>query len=217
MITMAYIGNGKATNRYHLPFSQQVAGLKIKTIYARHDNSPWPKQPGVAYTTNIDDIWNDPEVTLVAITTPPAAHYELAMAALTHGKNVLLEKPFTETAAQAKELFAFAKKQGLLLEGYQNRRFDSDFLTVQKVIESGKLGQVYEVENNFDYYRPQSSEQSTGYSRLGSFYTVTPCTQWIKCCHTGVLQSPFSMTCIRCWGRAMMPITSILICIIPRA
>lgn len=169
MITMAYIGNGKATNRYHLPFSQQVAGLKIKTIFARHDNSPWPKQPSIAYTTNIDDIWNDPEVTLVAITTPPAAHYELAMAALAHGKNVLLEKPFTETAAQAKELFAFAKKQGLLLEGYQNRRFDSDFLTVQKVIESGKLGQIYEVENNFDYYRPQSSEQSTGYSRLGSF------------------------------------------------
>ena len=169
MITMAYIGNGKATNRYHLPFSRQVKDIRVKTIYARHDDSPWAKLPDVKYTTNINDIWDDPEIQLVAITTPPQAHFELAKAALDHGKNVLLEKPFTATAAEACELFKYAKEKSLLLEGYQNRRFDSDFLTVQKVIESGKLGKVYEVEDNFDYYRAAAVEKSTGYSRLGSF------------------------------------------------
>ena len=91
MITMAYIGNGKATNRYHLPFSRQVKDIRVKTIYARHDDSPWAKLPDVKYTTNINDIWDDPEIQLVAITTPPQAHFELAKAALDHGKNVLLE------------------------------------------------------------------------------------------------------------------------------
>ncbi len=78
MITMAYIGNGKATNRYHLPFSRQVKDIRVKTIYARHDDSPWAKLPDVKYTTNINDIWDDPEIQLVAITTPPQAHFELA-------------------------------------------------------------------------------------------------------------------------------------------
>jgi predicted dehydrogenase len=70
------------------------------------------------------------------------------------GKHCLVEKPFTNTYEQAKELFDLAKSKGLLVQAYQNRRYDSDFLTVQKVIESGKLGELLEVEMHYDYYRP---------------------------------------------------------------
>ena len=70
----------------------------------------------------------------------------------------MVEKPFTETAAEAKELFNLAKEKGLFVQAYQNRRFDSDFLTIQKVIESKVLGDILEIEMHFDYFRPEVPE-----------------------------------------------------------
>lgn len=169
MLTIAYIGNGKSTNRYHLPFSTQLSDkIKIKTIYSRSGKSDWTPIEGVQYTTNIDDIYNDPEIQLVVVTTPSSSHYPLAKKGLLHGKNMLVEKPFTETVEQAQELFTLAKEKNLFVQSYQNRRYDSDFLTVQKVIESNKLGDLLELEMHFDYFRPEVPENST-YSRIDSF------------------------------------------------
>ncbi|MHC5228607.1 Gfo/Idh/MocA family oxidoreductase [Enterococcus sp. LJL99] len=155
MLTMAYIGNGKSTNRYHIPFSTKRGNIKIKKIYARKQTSPWEKIAGVTYTNDLTNILEDPEIQLVAICTPLKTHYDLAKQSLLAGKNVLLEKPFTETSQQAKELFQLAKEKGLFLQAYQNRRFDSDFLTVQTVIKSGVLGDILEVEMHYDYFRPE--------------------------------------------------------------
>lgn len=168
MLNIAYIGNGKSTNRYHIPFSSKVKGINIKKIYSPAE-TPWEKIEGVEYVKDIEDIWNDSEIQLVVITTPPQAHYQLAKGALENNKNVLVEKPFTETAEEARELFDLAKQKGLHCQGYQNRRFDSDFLTVQKVIESGVLGDILEVEASFDYFRPEFPESIHEYSRLDSF------------------------------------------------
>ena len=153
LLTIAYIGNGKSTNRYNAPFAQKIDTIRIKTIYSPSGRIRWEKINGVNYVEDINVIWEDPEIDLVVITTPSANHYELAKEALEHNKHVLVEKPFTETSKQARELFAMAKEKGLFIQAYQNRRFDSDFLTVQKVIESGKLGDLLELEMHFDYYR----------------------------------------------------------------
>lgn len=96
-------------------------------------------------------------------------HYEYAKLALEHEKHVLVEKPFTHTSEQAKELFAYAKEKNLFLQCYQNRRFDSDFLTVQKVINSGVLGNILEVEMHFDYFRPDIPLSVTGMSKESSY------------------------------------------------
>ena len=169
MLTIAYIGNGKSTNRYHLPFSTQLSDkIRIKTIYSRSGKSDWTPIEGVQYTTNIDDIYNDPEIQLVVVTTPSSSHYPLAKKGLLRGKNMLVEKPFTETVEQAQELFTLANEKNLFVQSYQNRRYDSDFLTVQKVIESNKLGDLLELEMHFDYFRPEVPENST-YSRIDSF------------------------------------------------
>ena len=158
MLEIAYIGNGKSTNRYHAPFVNQLDHIQIKTIYSPSGKIRWEKLKGVHYTDRIDDIWEDDELDLVVITTPSEYHYASAKEALQHGKNVLVDKPFAQTSKEAKELFALAKEKGLFIQAYQNRRFDSDFLTVQKVIESGKLGELLELEMHFDYYRPQVPE-----------------------------------------------------------
>jgi len=169
MLTIAYIGNGKSTNRYHLPFSQKSENINVKTIYSRDADSPWDKVPGIHYTTNLEDIWNDPEIQLVAICLPSSLHFEFAKLALEKGKNTLVEKPFTETAKEARELFELAKSKNLLVQCYQNRRYDSDFLTAQKVIDSGLLGELLEVEMHYDYFRPEVPENSKEFSAASSY------------------------------------------------
>lgn len=163
MLTIAYIGNGKSANRYHLPFSRQIEGIKVKTIYARSEPK-WEKIEGVNYTSEIEDVLKDPEIQLVVLSVPSSVHYKLAKQCLEAGKNVLVEKPFTNTVEEAKELFELAKEKGLFVQAYQNRRFDSDFLTTQKVIESGKLGDILEVEMHFDYFRPEIPESVKEFS-----------------------------------------------------
>ena len=73
----------------------------------------------------------------------------------------MVEKPFMPTYEQAKEIFDLAKSKNLFVQTYQNRRYDSDFLTVQKVIESGKLGELFEIVLTFDYWRPEVPLHST--------------------------------------------------------
>ncbi|WP_050635308.1 Gfo/Idh/MocA family oxidoreductase [Candidatus Stoquefichus sp. SB1] len=159
-LVIGYIGNGKSANRYHLPFvMQRKDKFIVKTIFdiqVRHD--VWDEIEGVHYTENVDDILNDPEIDMVVICTTHHLHYEYAKKVLNAHKHCLVEKPFMETSEQAKEIFALADQFGLYCSAYQNRRYDSDFLTVQKVIESGKLGDLLEIEMHYDYYRPEVPE-----------------------------------------------------------
>lgn len=169
-MNIAYIGNGKSTNRYHLPFVEKLSDkINVKTIYSRHIRDDWEPLAGVNYTTDINEIYNDSEIDLVVITVPSQLHYSMAKEALTHHKNVLLEKPFASSEAETRELFELAKENNVLLEAYQNRRFDSDFLTMQKVIASGKLGDILEVEAIFDYFRPEIPEKEKEFSLIKSF------------------------------------------------
>ena len=170
-LVIGYLGNGKSTNRYHLPFSlQRKETIRVKTIYARHlEPNAWERIPGIAYTDNLDSFLQDPEIQVVVCTVPARAHYETAKAVLEAGKGCVLEKPFTQTKAEAEELFRLAGQKGVPLQCYQNRRFDSDFLTVQKVINSGKLGDLLEVEMHYDYYRPEISEGVNRFDKADSY------------------------------------------------
>ena len=171
MLTIAYVGNGKSTNRYHLPFSKKLKDkITIKTIYSPSGKKEWEKVEGVHYTTDIKDVYNDSDIQLVVISTPGETHFSLAKEALENGKNVLVEKPFTETAEEARTLFSMAEDKGLFVQCYQNRRYDSDFLTTQKVIESGVLGDLLEVEMHYDYYRPEIPENMNFFRERSYLY-----------------------------------------------
>lgn len=168
LLHIAYIGNGKSTNRYHIPFVLTRPYAKIQTIWSRSGRQEWPIVDGTHYTQDLEVIWEDDNLDLVVITTPGSSHYDYAKQALLHGKNVLVEKPFVETYNQAQELFDLAKDKGLLLQCYQNRRFDSDYLTALSVIENGKLGRLHEVEMHYDYYRPEVPLNAT-FSKIDSY------------------------------------------------
>lgn len=176
-LVIAFIANGKSTNRYHLPFVlQRKDKIKVKKIYARNLNKKeWQRIEGITYTDNINDLYNDPEINTIVISTPASSHYSYVKEVLNAGKNCICEKPFMETVQDAKECFALARQKGLILECYQNRRFDSDFLTVQKVIESNELGELLEIEMGFDYYRPETPEAVHTFSRLNSYWYGHAC------------------------------------------
>lgn len=170
-LTVGFIGNGKSANRYHIPFLlQRQDKMNIKKIYTKdHQTDVWDKIAGVTYTENLNDLLNDQEIQVIIISTPSAFHYEYALKVLDAGKHCIVEKPFAQTYQQAKEIFNKAKEKDLIVQCYQNRRFDSDFLTVQKVIESGKLGDLLELEMYFDYYRPYIPESVYEMSAINSY------------------------------------------------
>lgn len=173
MIHSAFIGFGKSATRYHLPYVlARKAQFKVKRIYDRLRNPQREQEAayqGIDFTGDIEDILNDAEISLVTICTHPDSHFHYARLCLEHGKNVLVEKPFTTTHEEAKTLFALAREKGLLVTPFQNRRFDSCFLTMKKAIESGKLGDIVEVESHFDYFRPEAERQPGG-NFDGAFY-----------------------------------------------
>jgi len=92
-------------------------------------------------------------VELVVVATPNDSHFDLAGRALRAGKHVVVEKPFTNTSAEAKELTAIARGQNRLVSAHHNRRWDGDFLTVGKILEGGLLGRLVEYESHYDRYR----------------------------------------------------------------
>ncbi|MCF0115209.1 MAG: Gfo/Idh/MocA family oxidoreductase, partial [Erysipelotrichaceae bacterium] len=169
-LVVGYIGNGKSTNRYQLPFIlQRPEKFIVKTIYARNlEKKDWARIEGINYTNDLEGMLNDPEIDLVCVCTP-VMHYEYTKMVLEHNKHCLCEKPFTNTYEQAKELFDLADSKGLYCSPYQNRRYDSDFLTAQKVIESGVLGDILEVEMGYDYYRPEVPENYKQFNPYKSY------------------------------------------------
>ena len=111
--------------------------------------------PGIIFTSDLEEVLNDEEIDLIVVSAPNRFHYDYARAIIEHGKNGLIEKPLAMSSEEAKELFALAKEKNVLLMANQNRRYDCDFLALKSVIDSGKCGEIVEVESHYDYYRPQ--------------------------------------------------------------
>jgi predicted dehydrogenase len=161
MLTIAFIGFGNSVIRYHLPYIRHRSHIKIKSVYRRKEDRSSQQEltreklyPDIFFTENLDDILLDKEIDCVVINTPDATHVHYAKLALNADKHVLVEKPFAPTEKEAKEVFNLAKDKGLICYVNHNRRYDADFLTLKKVLESGKLGDIIEIESHYDYYKP---------------------------------------------------------------
>jgi len=147
---LAYGMSGKV---FHAPFLQAHQGFNLKAIVERSSKNAANDYPNIISYNSVDELLNDEEIELVVINTPNNLHYEHSKAALTRHKHILVEKPFTATSAQAKELFELADSVGKQIFFYQNRRWDSDFTSVKKVLDSGKLGKLNEMHLRYDRYR----------------------------------------------------------------
>jgi scyllo-inositol 2-dehydrogenase (NADP+) len=153
MLNIAIIGFGLSGRYLQAPFFEANPNFNLKTIVSNSQN-PQAFFPNVKVVRSIDEVLADDSIDLVSICSPNATHFEYAKRTLLASKHVLVEKPFTATVEEAEELIALSKKQGKTLSIFQNRRFDSDFMTVQKVIEGGFLGKILNFEIHFNRYKP---------------------------------------------------------------
>jgi scyllo-inositol 2-dehydrogenase (NADP+) len=145
---------GMSGRVFHGPFLETSPNFKLKAVVERNQRKAHEIYPNILSYNSIDELLNDDEIELIVVNTPNFTHYDYAKQALNAGKHVLLEKPAAATTAEAKELFDLAHKVGRKLMIYQNRRWDSGFLSVKEVIESGRLGNLIEVHFRFDRYKP---------------------------------------------------------------
>ncbi|NTW97119.1 MAG: oxidoreductase, partial [Oscillochloris sp.] len=147
-------GYGFAGKTFHAPLIAETPGLVLFAVASSDPAKVHADWPGVAVLPSPEALCAHPEVDLVVVATPNATHHQIARAALLAGKPVVVDKPFTVSIAEAEDLAALADERGLMLAVFHNRRWDSDFLTLRRLIESGRLGRVVYLESHFDRFRP---------------------------------------------------------------
>ncbi|KFF73495.1 oxidoreductase [Chryseobacterium sp. P1-3] len=148
---------GMSGKVFHAPFLKEHPGFSISGIVERSKEESKEKYPEATIYRSVEEMLQNADIELVIINTPVQTHYEYARKALEAGKNIIVEKPFTVNVAEAEELVSLAEEKGLFLSVYQNRRFDRDFLQVQKVLAEKKLGIIKEAEIRFDRFRTAPS------------------------------------------------------------
>ncbi|MDR6760777.1 putative dehydrogenase [Flavobacterium sp. 2755] len=158
-IKTALLSYGMSGKVFHAPFLDIHPGFELLGSWERSKKLIQEDYPYVKSYPSIDDLLAD-DVDLVIVNTPVGTHYEYAKKVLLAGKHAVVEKAFTTTVAEAEELAKIAEEKGLKLAVFQNRRWDSDFKTIQKIINEGVLGDIVEAEFHFDRYNPLLSPKA---------------------------------------------------------
>jgi predicted dehydrogenase len=154
-LRVALIGFGYAGRVFHAPLIGATPGLTLAVIGSRQEESVRLTFPGVEIVADPVAAVRHRDVDLVVIATPNDTHAPLAEAALRAGKHVVVDKPFTITLAEARALAARAAEVERLLSVFQNRRWDSDFLGIQRELAAGRIGEVVEFRSEFSRFRPE--------------------------------------------------------------
>ncbi len=157
-VRVGLIGYGLAGAAFHAPLIAADPGMRLAAVVtadpersaaARRDH------PDAAVVPSADRLWERAaELDLAVVATPNRTHVPLALAALEAGLPVVVDKPFAATAADALRVVEAARRRGLLLTVYQNRRWDGDFLTLRALLDGGRLGPVARFESRFERWRP---------------------------------------------------------------
>jgi predicted dehydrogenase len=157
-LNVALLGYGFAGKTFHAPLLTHVPGLQLTHVVSS-DSAKVRQDYDVSVLTTADEAFALPEIDLIVIATPNSTHFELARKALSAGKNVVVDKPFTVTADDAAELISQAARHRRLLSVFQSRRWDADFLTLRQILAQGLLGEVIQFESRYDRYRPQPRQR----------------------------------------------------------
>jgi scyllo-inositol 2-dehydrogenase (NADP+) len=156
-VNIGLIGFGMAGQIFHAPFIEAVEGLNLTVVQTSNEaNIKFARRnyPDTKIVGETSALLADDEIDLVFVGTPTHTHFELAKKVLEAGKHAVVEKPFTVSSSEGFKLARLAESRGLILSIHQNRRWDSDFLTVRKIVEKKMLGRLVEAEIHYDRYRP---------------------------------------------------------------
>ncbi len=137
---------------FHAPFIANDPHFKLYAVWERSKNLAEKKYPDIKTFRTLEALLADDAIELVIVNSPNYTHYDYTKKALLAGKHVVVEKPFTVTVEEGSELIALAKTENKILSVYQNRRYDSDYKTIKKILDEKLLGDLVEAEFHFDRY-----------------------------------------------------------------
>ena len=152
----AFVGYGPGGRIYNAPILSSVPGFKVSKILTstpENIKAATSDFPEAEVVKDISEILEDPSIQLVILVLPNHLHYSFGKQVLEAKKHLLIEKPFTTHVREANELINLAHQNNLILSVNHNRRWDSDFRTVKKIVENNLLGRVVEYEAHFDRFR----------------------------------------------------------------
>ena len=149
------IGYGLAGRYFHSP-TLLAAGFHVTAICARSlDKKAAAHQdfPNAVIVNSIDELIAE-DLDLIVVATPNEFHSEHALASIRAGINTVVDKPMGRDYYETASLYDAAEQSGVLLTVFFNRLWDSDSLTIKKVIEQGDIGNIFRLESRFERYRP---------------------------------------------------------------
>ena len=178
MIRVGLIGFGLAGQAFHAPVILGVPGLELACILERHGSRAKERYPKVRVARTLDEMLSDKTIGLCVVATPNDSHFSYTKACLEAGRDVVVDKPFTPTMAEAEQLVHLAAERGRLLTVYQDRRWDGVFQTVKKLLAAGELGEIAEFEERFDRFRleakPNAWRERADFPAAGVLWDLGP-------------------------------------------
>ena len=154
MIRVGVVGFGMAGRVFHAPLIAAVEGLELAAVVERSARKAEAAYPGITTYTSLEAMLGDATLELVVVATPDNLHVRHAHQVLEARRHVIVDKPVAATAAEVAGLMASAASADRFLIPFHNRRWDSDFRTLQKLLHEEKLGRVVSLESTFDRWRP---------------------------------------------------------------
>ncbi len=156
MIRAGVVGFGLGGKVFHAPLISSVEGLELAAIVERSSNKAQERYPHITTYRTLDAMLADSSLDLIVVTTPSGMHYEQARQVLDAGKNLVVDKPMCARSHEIAELIRMAAAKKVLLSAFHERRWDSEFGTIKKLLAEGTLGRLVHFESTLDRWRPTS-------------------------------------------------------------
>lgn len=154
-IGVGLIGYGLGGKVFHAAFVSQTPGMKLRAVVSRDAAKVHRDYPGMLVVPDVATLLTLTDLELIIVASPDEPHAEHALAALAAGKHVVVDKPFATNLDDARRVANAAAQSGMMLTVHHNRRWDADFLTLQQLIASKRLGEIVHLESHFDRWRPE--------------------------------------------------------------
>ena len=153
-LNIALASYGMSGKVFHAPLIAAHPNLKLAAVLQRSSNTAQERYPEAHIARSFAELIGNPTIDIVGVNTPNALHYPMSRDALRAGKHVVLEKPFTATIDEGRELIELAEQLGLMLTVFHNRRLQSGFNTAQKILHEKRLGKINTFAVTIDRFRP---------------------------------------------------------------
>lgn len=154
-------GYGLAGRYFHGPFLR-AAGFNVVGVTTKNPQRKADLREDFPSAIPYDDVDQllGQDLDLLVVASANSAHASEAIAGLRAGVAVVVDKPMGRTHAEALSIASVADETGSLLTTFFNRRWDSDALTIKKVIKEGILGNVFRIDSRFERFRPEANPDS---------------------------------------------------------